>query len=174
LEKKGICMDILKNFGIDPVLIVAQIVNFLIVLFILKRFLYKPVMDLLKKRQESIEQGLKQAEKTKALMDEAVEKEKEILKKAQAEAAALLDDARSQREKFLQDAKDAAKLKEQRILDEAKKQISYEINQAHKELSQNVSSLAVGLLRKSANDLFDKEDQELVVKNALKRIKNHE
>jgi len=161
----------LSNFGIDPILIVAQIVNFLIVLYILKRFLYKPVMELLKKRQESIEQGLKQAEKTKVLMDEAVDKEKEILKKAQIEASALLDDARSQREKFLQDAKEAAQLKEHRILEEAKKQITIEVNEAHKELSQKVSSLAVELLRKSANDLFSEEDQELVLKNALKKIK---
>ena len=57
-------MEILENFGVNPVLLAAQIVNFIIVLFILKKFLYKPILDLLKKRQFTIKEGLKQAEAT--------------------------------------------------------------------------------------------------------------
>ena len=55
-------MEILENFGLNPMLLIAQIVNFLIVLFILKKFLYKPVLEMLKKRQTTIKDGLKQAE----------------------------------------------------------------------------------------------------------------
>ena len=61
-------MEIIKNFGVEPVLLVAQIINFLIILFILKKFLYKPVLDTLKKREDSIKEGLKQAEES---IDEA-------------------------------------------------------------------------------------------------------
>ncbi|MBU2632677.1 F0F1 ATP synthase subunit B, partial [Patescibacteria group bacterium] len=49
-------MEIVKQFGLDPVLLVAQIVNFLILLFILKKLLYKPVLELLKKREDTIKE----------------------------------------------------------------------------------------------------------------------
>ena len=62
-------MEIINNFGLDPLLLGAQIVNFLIIFFILKRFAYKPVLDILKKREDSIKEGLRQAEEGKKILD---------------------------------------------------------------------------------------------------------
>ena len=73
-------MEIINNFGLDPLLLGAQIVNFLIIFFILKRFAYKPVLDILKKREDSIKEGLRQAEEGKKILDEALEEEKKMLK----------------------------------------------------------------------------------------------
>ena len=55
-------MEIIKNFGIDPLLLIAQIVNFLIIFYILKRFALKPILDILKKRENTIKEGLREAE----------------------------------------------------------------------------------------------------------------
>src|SRR5437870_10658982 len=57
-------MEILKNFGFEPILFIAQIVNFVIIYLILKKFLYKPVLKLLKDRKQTIAGGLKQAEES--------------------------------------------------------------------------------------------------------------
>ena len=50
-------MEVLKNFGFDPVLLAAQIVNFLILIYILNRFVFKRVLEFLKAREEKIKSG---------------------------------------------------------------------------------------------------------------------
>ena len=89
-------MDILKNFGVDPVLVGAQIVNFLIIFYLLKKFLYKPVLGMLKKRADKIEEGLKQAEESRLALEKTLEEEKKILSKAQDEAKKIIEESRTQ------------------------------------------------------------------------------
>ena len=62
-------MELIKNFGLDPVYLAAQIVNFLIILYFLRRFLYKPVFKMLKKRENEIKEGLEKTEESKRLME---------------------------------------------------------------------------------------------------------
>ena len=52
---------ILSDFGVQPILLLAQIVNFLILLILLKKFLYKPILQVLEKRKETIDEATKQA-----------------------------------------------------------------------------------------------------------------
>lgn len=163
--------EIVKTFGIDPVLIAAHIVNFLIIFYILKRYLYKPVLNILKKRQDAIEEGIKQAEEARLLLEKTAEKEKEILRKAREEAQKFLEEAKKQREAFLVEASARARAKEQYILDEAKKQISLEINQAEDVLYKRVVDLSLELFRKSKTALFNEEDQDFVMKHALQELK---
>lgn len=164
-------MEILKEFGVNPVLLVAQVINFLIVLYILKRFLYKPILTVVKKREESIKEGLKQAEEAKILMEKTAEKERTVLKKAQEESRKLLEDTKKQRDEIFKATEESAQKRSLQILNEAKKQISFETIKAQKELSMQISDLASEFLQKSAGDLFGKEEQELIIKNALRKMK---
>ncbi|MBI2593944.1 F0F1 ATP synthase subunit B, partial [Candidatus Daviesbacteria bacterium] len=71
---------ILSDFGVQPVLLLAQIVNFLVLLWILNKLLYKPVLKVLEERKAKIEKGLKNAEEIeKRLAQTAEEEEKAIL-----------------------------------------------------------------------------------------------
>src|SRR5216117_3381702 len=88
--------QLINNFGINTYLLIAQIVNFLIILYLLKRFAYKPIMELLEKRRKTIEEGEKNAAKAEKALQEATEKEKEILRKAQNESKKILSDANKQ------------------------------------------------------------------------------
>lgn len=164
-------MEIIKNFGVNPILLLAQIVNFLIVLYILKRLLYKPIFNVLKSRKESIEKGLKQAEEARILLEETTRKEKTILKKAQEEARKLIEETKQQRDQMLHVAEVSTRQQAKQILDEARGQIAFETKQAQKELAGHINSLAVEFLRKSVMELFSKEDQELIIKNAVEKLK---
>ena len=64
-------MEILKNFGFEPVFFIAQIVNFLILFFVFKRFLYKPILKLLKERAREITKGLEDADNAKKTLEDA-------------------------------------------------------------------------------------------------------
>lgn len=164
-------MDILKDFGINPILMVAQIVNFLIILYVLKRFLYKPVLEVIKKREHSIKEGLKQAEEARVLMEKTAVREREVIKKAQEESRKLLEETRKQRDEVLKATEESAQKRAEQILGEAKKQITFETSRAQKELSMKVSGLAIEFLQKSVAELFSKEDQEVIIKGAITKIK---
>jgi len=89
-------MELIENFGLNPILLGAQIVNFLIILFILKKFLYKPILTTLEKRKATIKEGLDKTEEVRIRLEETIEKEKRILRTAQEQARKILDEARIQ------------------------------------------------------------------------------
>jgi F-type H+-transporting ATPase subunit b len=164
-------MEIIKNFGIDWVLLGAQAINFLIIAYILKRFAYKPILGILKQRQETVKKGLKDAEEAQRLLDKATEKEREILRKAQSEAKKLLDDAKSQRDELLHKSEEMTRKEADRMLKEAREQIAYDTREAERRLTSHVSELAMQFLQRSLEEVFDENEQEIVMRSALKRIK---
>src|SRR3989338_5144691 len=136
-------MEILNKFGFDPIMLAAQIVNFLIILYLLKRFLYKPVFKILKERQDKIEEGIKQTEKAQKTLEEAIGKETRILANAKTEVEGLIN--------------------------EAKAKISLESEIAEKKLSEHASALATSLLKKTLQDEIDKNGQRKIMENAFKK-----
>ena len=66
-------MDILSQFGVKPILLAAQVVNFLILLFILKKFLYGPILKVLSERRKKIEDSLKNVEEIEKRYNEMKE-----------------------------------------------------------------------------------------------------
>lgn len=83
-------MEILNQFGVKPLLLAAQVVNFLILLFILKRFLYKPILKVLEQRKKRIEEGLKNAEEIEKKLLAIGEKEAESIIRSAKESEKLI------------------------------------------------------------------------------------
>ena len=164
-------MELIKNFGIDPILLGAQIVNFLIVLYLLKKFLYKPVISLLQKRQETIKIGLRQSEEARIRMEKVLDQEKIILKNAVTEAKKIIDDAKLESLKIAKEIEESAKDNGEKIMRDAKEQIEHDTKEAEKTLAINISSLAVKFLEKYLASFFSERDQEEILKKAVKRIK---
>lgn len=163
-------MDIIKNFGVNPILLGAQIVNFLIVLFILKKFLYKSVLDLLKKRQVAIADGLKQAEEAKVKLEQVVIEEKNILRNAQSQAKKMIEDAKQESIEIVKQMNDTAKKQTEKILSDAREQITKESLETEKRLALSTSKLAVSFLEKALSEFFSPREQKEVVSNVLKNI----
>ncbi len=164
-------MEIIKNFGLDPVLLGAQIINFLIILFILKRFAYKPVLDILKKREDSIKEGLKQAEEGKKFLDEALEKEKKILQEAHRRAEKIIEDAKNQSIEIGKETAENTKKQVESMMTAAREQMMQEAKDAEKKIAIKVSELAVEFLQKSMRDVFNDRQQEELTQAALKKMR---
>lgn len=164
-------MEILGKFGINPILLVAQIVNFLIVFYILKRFAIKPILTMLKNREKTIREGLTQADEARQLLEETSEKEKAVLRKAQLEVKAMLEEARKHREDLLTETESKTKAQADRILQEAREQITFESKEAEERLVGHISALAVDIVKQSSSELFTQKDQASVIENAVKNLK---
>ena len=166
-------MEILKNFGLDPFLFAAQVINFLIVLLLLKRFLYKPVLKLLKKREDEIKDGLKKAEEGRILLEKSLEKEKEILKKAHDTAKKTISDAKSEAQALSKQIEENGKIQAEKILLQAQIQIAQDSKDAEKRLINKVSGFSIEFLNKALSQMVFEKAQKEVMEKALKELKRN-
>lgn len=164
-------MEIVKNFGLNPVLLAAQILNFLIVFFILKKFLYKPVLDVLKKRQTTIKDGLKQAEDARIKLEKVIIEERNILRTAQIQSKQIIEDAKEESIKITKQMNEDVKKQTEKLLNDTKEQIARESIETEKRLAVNTSKLAITFLEKTLREFFSSKEQKEVISNALKKIK---
>lgn len=163
-------MNIFQNFGVNPILLLAQIVNFLIILYVLKRFMYKPVLNILKSREDEIKKGVEDAQKAEEKLAEAAEKEKQILTHAQERADKILMDAKAEASETKNSAQEKAKAETERMLVQAKEQIMQESSAAEENLTKNIGRIAVALLEKSLTGVFGEKEQKIILKKAETQI----
>lgn len=163
-------MEVLQNFGFNPTLLGAQIVNFLIILFLLRKFLYKPVLDLLKTREDTISEGLKKAQENQKLLEKTQKEEQIILKNAQIQAKKMLDDAKNQALAIIKDSQDSAKNQAERIIEEARFQISQEARNAEERIMGNIGKFSVEMLEKALSGFVNDDAQDDIVKKAIKQL----
>lgn len=164
-------MELIKNFGIDPVYLGAQIVNFLIILYFLKRFLYKPVFEMLKKREREIKEGLDKTEEARKILEKTLEQEKTILKKTNIQATKIINDAKDEVVLIQKSAEESAKKQAEKIVLEAREHILKETREAEERLSAQVSKLAVLFLEKALSGLFTPKDQKVIMGKAIQKLK---
>jgi F-type H+-transporting ATPase subunit b len=162
--------DILQNFGIEPVLLLAQVVNFLIIFWLLKKFAYKPIFAMLEKRKKLIAEGVENAQKSQDLLQKSLEEEKALLKKAQGNVTEILTDAQKQAQDIVAVAEEGAKKRVEKILEDAKKEIEDQTLLAEKQLSKHTAELAAKLLEKSLSSLVDSKTQKEIVAKAMKKL----
>ena len=149
----------------------AQIINFLIIFYLLKKFLYKPVLGMLKKREDKIKEGLKQAEEARLTLEKTLEEEKKIFAKAHDEAKALVEDAKLQAVEASREIEENTKKQAEKILLDARAQIEQDTKRMEQELGEKISVLAEGMLEKSLQGVFGEKEQKQILSKALKNIK---
>lgn len=163
-------MEIFEIFGLNWILILAQIVNFLVILYILKRFLYKPLFNVLEKRQQLAKEAVEKADESSKVLEKAQAEEKEVIKKAQTTAAQIITDAKEQSAEMLKKAEENAQKQTDKMIADAKSQIAQETQQAQAHLNNYVAKLSVELLKKSLANVFTEKEQAEIVERAVKEM----
>ncbi len=154
-------MEALANLGIDWKLLVAQVVNFAVVLLVLKRFAYQPMLKLLDERAAKIEKGLADAESAGKKLGEIEVQEKAILMEARTEAKRILTETDEAAKK-----RDAAQIAEtekrvKKILHESELKIAEDqkkmLDEAKRELGETVLLAVEKVLREKMDATKEKE-----------------
>lgn len=142
-------------------LIVWQALVLLVLIFLLKKFAWKPILKALKDREESISTALQQAEMAKEEMAKLQSENEELLNKARQERDMMLKEARETREKMVADAKDQAKTEAERIITAARETIRHEKLAAIADLKNQVATLSIEVAEKIIkSDLADNQKHE--------------
>jgi F-type H+-transporting ATPase subunit b len=164
-------MEILNDFGIEPILLLAQLVNFIILLFILKRFLYKPILKVLEERKKRVEASIKQAEEIQKKFDSSAKKSEELVNKGRDEASRIIDEAKEEAkilsaqiqvetregvQNTIRKTQDSLELEKQKMVAEARKQ---------------VVDMVVSVTEKVVSKTLTGADRERLVQESVRELK---
>jgi F-type H+-transporting ATPase subunit b len=152
--------DLMVQFGVTLPKLIAQVILFLIVYFVLSKFAFGPIIAMLEERRRRIEEGQLNAEKIKQQLADAEKRYEEVLGKANAEAQQLIDEARKSSaaitEKQLQDAIREA----EGIIARARQDIDVERNRMVSEVKKEMIGLVVDTTVKVTGKVLTPEDQK--------------
>lgn len=163
-------MGTLGKFGLDPILFAAQVVNFLIIAWIINRFLIRPLMANMKARREKIAQGLEDAEKARAALEDAAKEREKVLQGASAESFRLLQNARDEAERLRAAALERAGADAERLIEEARGIMALERLDMEKAVQALSLQLSGKILENVVEGLFSDEEKRQIVARGLERI----
>ena len=147
-------------------------ITFLCLLFILKKFAWKPILDSVNEREDGIKNALASAEDAKKEMQNLNASNEQLLKDARAERDALMKDAREIKDKMISDAKEEAKEVTSKLIENAQASIEQEKQAALAELKKQVADLSIGIAETVIKkELASKDDQLKLVEGILKEVK---
>tara|TARA_B100000767_G_scaffold275578_1_gene313423 strand:+ start:2614 stop:3114 length:501 start_codon:yes stop_codon:yes gene_type:complete len=148
-----------------------QLLLFVALLLLLKKFAWKPILDAVNERETSIKDSLSAAQKARDEMQVVQADNKRILKEARAERDALLSEAKKASIQMINQAKADAKVDADKITAQAQEMIQNEKKAAINDLKNQVAQLSVDIAEKVLQtELKDKEAQEKLVEELVKEI----
>ena len=153
----------------DPGLIIWTTIIFTLLLVVLRKFAWRPILAAVDERNTRIEKALKAADKAKEEMALLNADNERILGEAKMERDALLKEAREMKDKIVNQAKEQANIESDKILKLAKEQIINEKTKAITELKNSVGALSISIAEKILkSELSDKKKQDELISSSLK------
>ena len=146
-------------------------VVFLILMFLLTKFAWKPILSAVKERDASIEEALSSAKEAKLAMAELKSNNEDLLNEARAERDAMLKEARGIKDTIVADAKITANEEADKIIAAARESIQHEKLAAITELKNQVAVLSIEIAEKILKDELSSADkQKALIDNVVKDI----
>lgn len=156
----------------DIGLLFWMLVSFLTVFFLLKKFAWKPILDMLSEREKTIEGALQAAEKAKDEMARLQANNEQLLLEARAERDAMLKAARDAKDSIVAEAKDKAKEEADRMIAIARETIKNEKMAAVTELKNQVAQLSLEIAEKIIiSELANNDNQKQIINKYLEEAK---
>ncbi len=169
-------MEILTNiinlFGLETKLFIAQVVNFIVLLCILKIFLYEPIAKTLQERKNKIRQGLDDAENAKKALADAENQKTAVLKEAKIDAGKILENTKISCESLKRKSAEDAKKQAEEILANAQKQAENEFEKAGQKIGNMSVDLSEEIVTKILSEIFTQEDKTKILARAVEKIAN--
>ena len=165
-------MEILETFGVKPILLLAQIVNFIILLFLLNKFAYKPIMKVLDDRKHKIETSMRQAEEVEKKLAETEASQKEIIGRAERESTKIIEEARAAAKKLQDETMVETSNKMGEALLKNKDSIKLEREKMVNEVKADMADLVADTTKKVLGKTLTSGDNRELVNDALRDLES--
>ena len=161
-------------FVVSPGLYIWSLVIFLLVLLILKKYAWTPLLDILDQREKEISDSLAMAESAKADLEKVKEESEKILNEAKNQGKSIVSDSKQKAEDSANKILNDAKAKSDEFVLDAKKKIDVEKKKAIKEIKEEVVGLSLDLASQVLQRNVKDEDNNKFVDSSLKAINTDE
>jgi len=149
-----------------------QLIVLLVIIFLLGKFAWKPIINALEERESGIADALASAANAKLEMSRLTNENAQLLKEARAERDVILKEAKELKDKIVAEAKVAAQTEGAKLIEQAKREIEDQKTKALAEVKGQVSALSLAIARKVLITEFeDQGKQEALIADLLKDVK---
>jgi F-type H+-transporting ATPase subunit b len=155
---------------VNPGLIFWTIITFLILLFILKKTAWQPILQALKEREDNIRASLEKAEQARKEAEEILEKNKKNLAEAEEQVKKIINEGREYANKLRAEIVSRANTEAQKILETAKQEIETKKQEALSELKEIVADLSIQAAEKILEETLDKEKHKKLVEKLIQNL----
>jgi F-type H+-transporting ATPase subunit b len=156
----------------DPGLFIWTIVTFLVLLALLAKFAWKPLLEALENRQASIRKSLDDAAQAKVELEKLHEQSAQIIREARIEAESIITKSRADAERLRVEMKEKARVEAEGVVRNAERQIQLETTRALQQIRTEAADLSVMIASKIIQRNLTKEDNERLIDEALKQVES--
>lgn len=163
-------MEFLKDFGVKPILLAAQVVNFFLLLFILKKFLYGPILNVLEARKKRIEESLRQSEEIERKLQKTQQDSDKIIADALKEAQKILDQSNEAAAQIIEETNKQAEQILLKAAEDGKKIIKIQEGVLLDQMKENAGRLVTLAFEKITGKEISKDDQKRLIEKEVSNL----
>lgn len=157
----------MEQLGINLPLLIAQVINFFIVLLVLRLFLYKPVLAMLDRRAQRVREGLEAAEQSQERATQAEQEVSQQLDQARQQGQALIAHSQEAANRIQEESRAQARRDAEALLERARSEIQLERDQAIGELRKEFADITVSAAEKVIGQSLDKQAHRRLIDETL-------
>lgn len=163
-------MELISKLGINLGMLAAQLVNFLLLLFILKKFVYGPVLEKLEQRRNMIAKSVSDSKAADETLKDIEKARSEMIEKTKSQSLAMIEAAAASAEEAKNSITESARREAQAIFEQSKLQIAREKEKMLKEAGEELGRLVVKAAEKIIEREFTPEDQKRLAMQATEQF----
>lgn len=160
----------MESLGIEPKLLLAQVVNFLIIVVVLNVLLYKPILTMLEKRKKEIKEGLEYTEKMRIEFENMEQKKEKILADSRKEGQRIIEEARTKGKSEEKLILEEAKREADEIVEKGKKVVLQERDGMQKSIRKDSVKLALLITKRLLSETVSQDMQHKILAKHIKEI----
>jgi F-type H+-transporting ATPase subunit b len=160
----------LGAFNINLKSFLFQLATFVIVLLVLRRWVFPKLTATIESRRKTLEDSLVKAKQTEETLSRAEQKASKIVQAAREQADSALSDATAQAKEIVSKAEDTAEAQAKKLLDEAKERLEHEHLKLQEELKGELTDLVITTTEKVLNQKVNQNEDRRLVENAIKEL----
>jgi F-type H+-transporting ATPase subunit b len=162
--------NVAQQFGLYWPNFIAQVVLFIVVYLILRKYAFKPIVEMLEERRKRIEEGQANAERIKQQLAEAQAKYEEILARANAEAQRLIEEVRLSGDRLAEQKRQQALAEAEQIVAKTREALTQERERTMADLKRDFGRLVIETTTKVTNKVLTPDDQRRINEEAVRDL----
>jgi len=170
LEAAGPVQTIARQFGVDWWKFISQVISFSIVVFVLQKYAYRPILEVLEQRRRKIEEGLANAERIKVQLAEARQQSEDVITQANVAATKLIEEARSAAKSLQERESQRAIAEAEGIIAKARAATQAEHQKMLGDLKREVGRLVIDTTSKVTGKVLTGADQKRLAEAATREL----